>query len=101
MPPVFTCADIRRMITAGDLKNPALKEHAGRCQDCLAFGRKYLKEKKAAEAAGVEMKTDPQVLAAQLLAMSEEKQKQRKRMPRWLGIALGLLVSGIILLLFT
>jgi len=97
---LHTCADIRRLITRGELKNSLLKQHISRCSDCLAFGRKYLKDKKQAEAAGEEMKSDPQVMAAQLLAMNEEKQKARTQLPRWLGVVLGFLVAGLFLLMF-
>lgn len=99
MSAVYTCNDIRRLITKGDLKNPLLREHLAQCQDCLAFGRKYLKEKKEAEATGVEMKSDPQTMAARLLAMNEEKQSKRKRMPRWVGVVIGLLVAALFLLI--
>ena len=97
--PLYTCPDIRRLITKGDLKNPSLKQHISQCADCLAFGRKYLKEKKEAEAAGTEMKSDPKVMAAQLLAMSEEQRVQRKQIPRWLGGVIGLIVAGLFLLM--
>jgi len=99
MSSVYTCADIRRLITRGDLKNPALKEHVPQCPDCLAFGRKYLKEKKEAEAAGREVKTDPQVMAAQMMAMAEEQRGQHTRIPRWVGVVIGLAIAGLILLI--
>ncbi|MBE9515667.1 MAG: hypothetical protein IME93_01685 [Proteobacteria bacterium] len=99
MAQLLTCADIRRLITRGDLKNAALKQHVPQCPDCLAFGRKYLKDKKEAEAAGREMKSDPQVMAAQLLAMSEETRKKRAPFPRWLGIVIGFAIAGLFLLI--
>jgi len=99
MPSVYTCADIRRLITKGDLKNPAIKEHVPQCPDCLAFGRKYLKEKKEAEAAGQQMKSDPQMMAAQMMAMAEEQREQRTRFPRWVGIVIGLAIAGLFLLI--
>lgn len=99
MPSVYTCADIRRLITRGDLKNQALKEHVPGCPDCLAFGRKYLKEKKEAEAAGREMQSDPRVMAAQMLAMAEEQREPRKKVPRWLGVVIGFSIAALFLLI--
>lgn len=96
----FTCADIRRLIVRGDLKSPALKQHVPQCPECLAFGRKYLKDKKEAEAAGREMKSDPQAMAAQMLAMAEGQRETYRKIPRWLGIVAGFLLATLFLMLF-
>ncbi|MDH5631968.1 MAG: hypothetical protein OEZ10_03145 [Gammaproteobacteria bacterium] len=97
--PVFTCTDIRRLIIRGELKNPALKQHVPQCPECLAFGRKYLKDKKEAEAAGREMKSDPQAMAAQMLAMAEGQRETYRKIPRWLGIVAGFLIAALFLML--
>ncbi len=99
MPSVYTCADIRRLITKGDLKNQALKEHVPGCKDCLEFGRTYLKEKKLAEAAGRAMKSDPQVMAAQMLAMAEEQREQRPKTPKWKIYLISFGIASLLLII--
>lgn len=98
-PRTYTCADVRRLLVTGKgIDDPAVKTHLSRCAACVAFARKQAGVKKQTDETPKveEKKPDPQLLAAQFLAMAErEPTGNNKGRNRLIGFIIGIAIVAL------